>query len=659
MLPVLANDRDYKGGKRNRLKEKAQSWFRLILADKTSRNLLCFLILNLSFAFVELFYGVWTNSLGLISDSFHMFFDCTALLAGLAASVITKWRANDRYPYGYVRAEVLAGFVNGLFLLFIAFFIFSEAVERAIEPPEVKHERLFVVSVLGFLVNMVGIFAFQHGHGHSHGGGDHGHSHGGSHGHSHDNDHGHGHSHGKDEEQNPGNSQIMHGVFLHILADTLGSVGVIVSAILMNQFGWMIADPICSMFIATLIGFSVLPLLKDSTSVLMQRTPKALDNVLPGCYQRVMQLDGVYSVQEPRFWTLCSNVYIGTIKLEVSPAADAKYLLSHTHNIFTQMGVRQLGTSEPLESFCKIMSEYWKSLPRKFCDICKCWFADNKASIEFHERGKRHIENAQKRIQDIQKRGIKDFKKQQQLDNDMAKIEKAALAAYKKDLQNNREACADPEETWKVTNSFSDVVDPRNLPAAVKKKKDKKNASQEICVSSVVVKKEEVEESKVWYEAMSEEGHKYYWNTLNSDTQWEAPEEGFVSLEEQANASTQQESLENNVEIKAESSIKEEEDSNDKTPINSFGPQPKFDPYGQWVTIENKEPEEYDLQLPKPSEDIVEMVIPVARDEPRLKIREKVVGSLAGTDPSEEVTFKKRKFKSNFKRNARQRTDDD
>ncbi|CAL1273995.1 unnamed protein product [Larinioides sclopetarius] len=326
MLPVHSKDREYKSGRRNRLKEKAQSWFRenqltLILADKTSRNLFCFLMLNLSFAFVELFYGVWTNSLGLISDSFHMFFDCTALLAGLAASVITKWRANDRYPYGYVRAEVLAGFVNGLFLLFIAFFIFSEAVERAIEPPEVKHERLFVVSVLGFLVNLVGIFAFQHGHGHSHGGG----------------------KDCKDEDQpNPGNSQIMHGVFLHILADTLGSVGVIVSAILMSQFGWMIADPICSMFIATLIGFSVLPLLKDSTSVLMQRTPRALDNVLPGCYQRVMQLDGVYSVQEPRFWTLCSNVFIGSIKLEVAPTADPKYLLSHTHNIFTQVGVKQL-----------------------------------------------------------------------------------------------------------------------------------------------------------------------------------------------------------------------------------------------------------------------------------------------------------------------------
>ena len=73
----------------------------------------------------------------MISYSFLIFFECTVLLDGLEASVITKWKANEKYAYGYVRAEVLAGFVNGLFLLFISFFIMSEAVERAIEPPEV------------------------------------------------------------------------------------------------------------------------------------------------------------------------------------------------------------------------------------------------------------------------------------------------------------------------------------------------------------------------------------------------------------------------------------------------------------------------------------------------------------------------------------------
>lgn len=273
-----------------------------------------------------------------------MFFDCTGLLAGLAASVITKWKANEKYSYGYVRAEVLAGFVNSLFLLFIAFFIMSEAVERMIEPPEVKHERLFVVSILGLLVNLVGIYAFQHGHGHSHGGGSsHGHSHGGggnSHGHSHSS---HGHSHANEDIQlTAKNSQIMRGVFLHILADTLGSVGVIVSALLMHMFGWMIADPISSFFIAVLIALSVLGLIKESIMILMQRQPVDLDHQLLQCYQKVAGLAGVYSVQEPHFWTLCSDVYVGAIKLEVSKNIDPKYVVTHARMIFEAVGVKQI-----------------------------------------------------------------------------------------------------------------------------------------------------------------------------------------------------------------------------------------------------------------------------------------------------------------------------
>ncbi|XP_061635473.1 zinc transporter 7 isoform X1 [Phyllopteryx taeniolatus] len=362
MLPLSIKDDEYKPAKFT-LVLKLSGWIRSILADKTSRNLFFFLCLNLSFAFVELSYGIWSNSLGLISDSFHMFFDCTALLAGLAASVISRWRSNDSFSYGYVRAEVLGGFVNGLFLIFTAFFIFSEGVERALEPPDVHHERLLPVSVAGLLVNLVGIFVFQHGgHGHSHGEQGHGHSHslfngtareaaghghcGGHHGHEghahHSGHHGHSH-HDLDDERHLGSGkQILQGVLLHIMADTLGSVGVIISALLMQNYNLMIADPICSMLIAILIGVSVVPLLRESIGILMQRTPPSLDRTLPECYQRVQQLQGVYNVQQPHFWTLCTDVYVGTLKVAVAPDADARWILSQTHNIFTQVGVRQL-----------------------------------------------------------------------------------------------------------------------------------------------------------------------------------------------------------------------------------------------------------------------------------------------------------------------------
>lgn len=139
-----------------------------------------------------------------------------------------------------------------------------------------------------------------------------------------------------------GRSQIMQGVFLHILADTLGSVGVIISAVLMNQFGWMIADPICSMFIAGLVGISVLPLLRDSVYVLMQRTPREIEPQLAYCYQRVMQLEGVLSVQQVHFWTLCTETYVGTMKVEVNQRADPKLVQSHVHSIYSSIGINQL-----------------------------------------------------------------------------------------------------------------------------------------------------------------------------------------------------------------------------------------------------------------------------------------------------------------------------
>jgi zinc transporter 5/7 len=75
-------------------------------------------------------------------------------------------------------------------------------------------------------------------------------------------------------------------VFLHILADTLGSVGVIISAILMWLFDWMIADPICSIFIAIMISLSVWGLISESVQILMQRQPKELDPLLPDCYNK-------------------------------------------------------------------------------------------------------------------------------------------------------------------------------------------------------------------------------------------------------------------------------------------------------------------------------------------------------------------------------------
>lgn len=282
----------------------------------------------------------------------------------------------------------------------------KEAIERTFEPPEVHHERLFVISVLGFIVNLVGIFVFQHGgqSGCSH---SHSHSHLNDHHQHHNNDHathwnshfsstpstvqekqqagivaldmngysaasthhnnliptslhdhqhdGHHHHHDMYESHEPlvdtlpsrtktshGRGQIMQSVFLHIVADTLGSVGVMVSALLMNQFGWMIADPLCSLFIAILISISVYPLMRDSFYILMQRVPVELEKKLPDCLYRIQNLGGVIGVHETHFWTLNSDTYIGCLKLEVVKDTDTRCILKCVRDMLSQIGVSRV-----------------------------------------------------------------------------------------------------------------------------------------------------------------------------------------------------------------------------------------------------------------------------------------------------------------------------
>lgn len=94
--------------------------------------------MNLMFMFVEVIYGYLTNSLGLISDAAHMAFDCTALLIGLIASYISKLNTDQTFGYGLGRIEVLSGFFNAIFLIFVSFKILCESIDRIFEPERIE-----------------------------------------------------------------------------------------------------------------------------------------------------------------------------------------------------------------------------------------------------------------------------------------------------------------------------------------------------------------------------------------------------------------------------------------------------------------------------------------------------------------------------------------
>jgi zinc transporter 5/7 len=193
----------------------------------------------------------------------------------------------------------VAAFFNGVFLVLISGSIVLEAVQRIIHPPEMNTHRLLLVSFVGLVVNLIGIFAFNHGH--AHGGHSHGHDH-----------HGHGHDH-----HHHGHSANMQGVFLHIMADTLGSAGVIVSTLLIQWFGWTGFDPIASLFIAILIFMSVIPLIKQSASVLMLELDDNIVNQVEGTLEEVRRLNGVTSVDNYRFWPNEAETVVGSIHVLV------------------------------------------------------------------------------------------------------------------------------------------------------------------------------------------------------------------------------------------------------------------------------------------------------------------------------------------------------
>lgn len=232
----------------------------------------------------------------------------------------------------------MAAFFNGVFLVLISISIVAEAIQRLIDPPEMNTHRLLFISFVGLVVNLVGIFAFNHGH---------------AHGHSHDH---HGHDHDGHSANMQGKVIYFYwiytfffikqklfylGVFLHIMADTLGSAGVIVSTLLIKWFGWTGFDPIASLFIAILIIMSVIPLIRQSSSVMMLELSDKTVSVIEGTLDEVRGMEGVYSVSHIRFWPCEAESVIGSLHVQVKDEVNTQamrekvteVLMSHIHGL--------------------------------------------------------------------------------------------------------------------------------------------------------------------------------------------------------------------------------------------------------------------------------------------------------------------------------------
>lgn len=219
--------------------------------------------------------------------------------------------------------------------------IMIEACERILEGRETKRlAELFIVSSLGLIVNLVGMAAFgHHHHGHDHGCGGHSHGHDHSHEHDHDHDHDHEHSHSDEKKEHKhdhahahghGHShshdnENMYGIYLHVLADTLGSGAVIVSTALTHYVPWTGWDPLASFLIAALIMASAIPLISSSAQRLLLTVPDEVEYTLRDTLSGITSLRGVAGYAVPKFWLddrVASGGLMGVMHIVAMRGAD-------------------------------------------------------------------------------------------------------------------------------------------------------------------------------------------------------------------------------------------------------------------------------------------------------------------------------------------------
>lgn len=230
--------------------------------------LISFLIIGL-FMIVEIIGGFISNSLALLSDGLHMFSDTISLGVALVAFIYAEKNATKSKTFGYKRFEILAALFNGVTLFIIGIVIIVEAIGRFFNPEDVKSTEMFVISVIGLIVNIiVALLMFK--------GGD------------------------------TSNNINMRGAFLHVMGDLLGSVGAITAAILIWTLNLTIADPIASIIVSILIIKSSLGITKSSLNILMEGTPSDVN--MNEVISTITEENEIENVHDCHIWTISNEM---------------------------------------------------------------------------------------------------------------------------------------------------------------------------------------------------------------------------------------------------------------------------------------------------------------------------------------------------------------
>jgi cobalt-zinc-cadmium efflux system protein len=254
---------------------------------------------------VEVIGGFLTNSLALISDAGHMLTHLFALLVSLFALFFAAKPPTEKKTYGFYRLEILAALFNGIMLFMITVWIFYEAYQRFMHPESISSGKMFMVACIGLVANITCAYILK-GNGHGH-------------------------------------SLNVRSAFLHMLGDTISSVGVIIGAAIIYYTNWFVVDPIISVILCILILVWAYKLIMESIDILLEATPKGIniDEVIIS----LKQIPGIDNAHDIHVWTITSGMYsmsghIDTkdmlisettrLSKEINRILDEKFKIGHT-----------------------------------------------------------------------------------------------------------------------------------------------------------------------------------------------------------------------------------------------------------------------------------------------------------------------------------------
>ena len=250
-----------------------------LLDERITRGFIVAIGLTSVTLVAELIGGFWTNSLALLSDAAHVFMDLFALVLSLAAIRLARFPASDTRTYGWHRAEIFASLINGSTLLLIAGGILWEAWGRLLHPEAVKSREMFMIAVIGLVMNLV---AASRLHAHSH------------------------------DDLN------VRSAFLHVIGDAIASVGVILGGAIMYYTGWYVLDALVSMAIVLIIGFGALRILREAGHILLEGVPRHVD--MRELVERMRAVEGVNDIHHLHVWSICSHITALSAHIDVEAA---------------------------------------------------------------------------------------------------------------------------------------------------------------------------------------------------------------------------------------------------------------------------------------------------------------------------------------------------